>query len=64
MKRSKGVLGLVGLAFGAFGAIRELRAARGKQDKLALANAVVNVLSVVTGAALVIRGIRKEGEDS
>ena len=64
MKRSKGILGLIGLAFGAFGAVRELREAKGKQDKLALLNAAVNVVAVLTGAALVVRGMRKGDEES
>ncbi|HVV20201.1 MAG TPA: hypothetical protein VHF06_12250 [Pseudonocardiaceae bacterium] len=66
MKQVRGVVGLVGLAFGAWGAVKELRAARGKGDTLALVNAVLNVLAVVTGGALAIRGMRedKDGERS
>jgi len=64
MRRSKGVVGLLGLAFGALGAVRELREAKGKRDRLALVNAAVNVLAVITGAALVIRGMRAgDGDD-
>jgi hypothetical protein len=64
MKRTRDVFGLLGLAFGAVGAIRQLREARGKKDRLALANAVVNVVAVVTGGALAVRSMRKGGEES
>ncbi|HKN98081.1 MAG TPA: hypothetical protein VJX10_13250 [Pseudonocardiaceae bacterium] len=64
MKRTRDVFGLLGLAFGAVGAIRQLREARGKKDRLALANAVVNVVAVITGGALAIRSMRKGGEES
>jgi hypothetical protein len=64
MKQTRGVVGLVGLAFGALGAVRELREAKGKQDRLALVNAVVNVIAVLTGGALVIRSMRKDGDHS
>lgn len=63
VKRARGVAGLVGLAFGAIGAVREIREARGKKDMLALANAVVNILAVVTGAALLVRSLRR-GDDA
>jgi hypothetical protein len=57
-KKARGIVGLVGLGFGAVGAVRELKSAKGKQDRLAFANAIVNVLAVITGAALAIRGLR------
>ncbi|HEX3783043.1 MAG TPA: hypothetical protein VHX38_25535 [Pseudonocardiaceae bacterium] len=63
IKKARGVAGLVGLAFGAAGAVKELREAKGKRDFLALANAIVNILAVLTGGALVIRGLRK-GDDA
>ena len=63
MKRIRSIAGLVGLAFGALGALRELRAAREKRDTLALVNAVVSALAVLTGGALLIRSMReKDGE--
>jgi hypothetical protein len=62
MKQARGVFGLVGLALGAVGAVRELREARGKQDRLALVNAAVNALAVLTGGALLIRSMRKDGD--
>ena len=62
LKRLRAIAGLIGLGFGAAGAIKELREARGKRDYLALANAIVNIIGVFTGGALVIRGLRK-GDD-
>jgi hypothetical protein len=64
MKRTRDVFGLLGLAFGAIGAVRQLREARGKKDRLALLNAVVNITGVVTGGALAVRALRKGGEES
>ena len=63
VKKVRGVAGLIGLGFGAAGAVKELREAKGKRDMLALANAIVNILAVLTGGALVIRGLRK-GDDA
>jgi hypothetical protein len=62
VKKVRAVAGLVGLGFGAMGAVKELREAKGKRDYLALANAIVNIIAVITGGALAIRGLRK-GED-
>jgi hypothetical protein len=55
-------VGLVGLGFGALGAVRELKAAKGKRDALALLNAVFNFAAMLTGGALVIRSLRKDGD--
>ena len=63
MKKVRAVAGLVGLGFGAAGAVKELREAKGKRDYLALANAVISILGVLTGGALVVRGLRK-GDDA
>jgi hypothetical protein len=62
VKRIRSAVGLVGLGFGALGAVRELQAARGKRDGLALLNAVFNFAAVLTGGALVIRSLRKDGD--
>jgi hypothetical protein len=64
MKRSRDVFGLLGLALGAVGAVRQLREAKGKKDRLALANAVVNIAAVMTGGALVFRSMRRGGDES
>jgi hypothetical protein len=64
MKKVRAVAGLVGLGFGAVGAVKELREARGKRDYLALTNAVISILGVLTGGALAIRGLRREDGDS
>ena len=62
MKKVRAVAGLVGLGFGAMGAVKELREAKGKSDYLALANAIVNIIAVLTGGALLVRGLRKEDD--
>ncbi|HEX4723006.1 MAG TPA: hypothetical protein VH333_10860 [Pseudonocardiaceae bacterium] len=62
-KKVRGVLGLVGLVFGALGAVRELKAASGNRDSLALVNAVLNFAAVLTGAALAVRALRKDGDE-
>jgi hypothetical protein len=64
VKNVRGVVGLVALGFGALGAVRELRTARGKRDRLAVLNAIVNVASVLTGAALAVRSLRKDGDEA
>jgi hypothetical protein len=63
MKKVRGGLGLFGVVLGAVGAVRELRSAHGKRDNLALFNAILNFAAAVTGAALAIRAIRKDGDD-
>ena len=62
VKKVRAAAGLVGLVFGAVGAVKELREAKGKRDYLALANAIVNIIAVFTGGALVIRGLRTEDD--
>ena len=62
-KKVRGVLGLVGLVFGALGAVRELKTARGNRDNLAVVNAVLNCAAVLSGAALAIRSLRKDGDE-
>lgn len=65
VKQTRDVIGIVGVVIGAVGAVRELREAQGKGDRLALVNAIVKTLAVATGAALLIRGMRrKDGDDS
>jgi hypothetical protein len=63
MKKVRSGIGLVSMALGAVGAVRELQSARGKRDSLALVNAILNIAAVVTGAALAIRAMSKDGDD-
>ncbi|GDY31853.1 hypothetical protein [Gandjariella thermophila] len=45
-------------AFAAVNAVSDVREARREKDRLALANAVLNILAVITGAALAVRSVR------
>lgn len=47
---------------GAYGLQRRIREARADKDKLALADAIITGLGLVTGTALALRALRK-GED-
>ncbi|ROP40590.1 hypothetical protein EDD40_6003 [Saccharothrix texasensis] len=60
--RVRTVLALVGAAGAATSAFSTLKSARGKNDKLALANAAASILVAITGAALAARGLRKDGK--
>jgi len=60
--RVRTVLALVGAAGAATSAFSTLKSARGKNDKLALANAAASILVAITGAALAVRGLRKDGK--
>ncbi|WP_367136162.1 hypothetical protein [Saccharothrix sp. HUAS TT1] len=62
MKRARTVFALVGAASAAAGAFSTLKSARGKNDKLALVNAAASILVAITGAALAVRGLRKDGK--
>ncbi|GAA1273855.1 hypothetical protein [Saccharothrix xinjiangensis] len=62
MKRARTVLSLVGAAGAATSAFSTLKSARGKNDKLALANAAASILVAITGAALAARDLRKGGK--
>ena len=61
-KKLKGLIGLAGIVFGVTRSVSELRAARGKNDVLAVLNAIANLLSAGTGAAMLVRSLRKDGE--
>ena len=63
VKKARNVFGLVGSVVGAVGAVSDLRKARGDRDKLALTNALANILVVVTSAALALRELRKGADD-
>ncbi|GAA0212473.1 MAG: hypothetical protein HOY78_47995 [Saccharothrix sp.] len=62
MKKARGAFALLGAAGAATSAFSTLKAARGKNDKLALANAVASILVAITGAALAVRSMRKGGD--
>ncbi|MGM1060468.1 hypothetical protein [Saccharothrix sp. Mg75] len=62
MKKARVILSLVGAAGAATSAFSTLKSARGKGDKLALANAAASILVAITGAALAARGLRKGGK--
>ncbi|MFD7653184.1 hypothetical protein ACFV4N_04290 [Actinosynnema sp. NPDC059797] len=62
MKRARTFLSLVGAAGAATSAFSTLKSARGKNDKLALANAAASILVAITGAALAVRDLRKGGK--
>ncbi|HEX6346597.1 hypothetical protein [Umezawaea sp.] len=62
MRKARGLFGLLGAAAAAASAFSTLRTARGEKDKLALANAVASVVVAITGAALTVRGFRKDGK--
>ncbi|WP_405588305.1 hypothetical protein [Streptomyces sp. NBC_01190] len=49
--------------FGAFTNIKRARAARGESDTLKLVDAVVSAAAIATGVALLIRELRRLGDD-
>ncbi|AUG79786.1 membrane protein [Kitasatospora sp. MMS16-BH015] len=50
-------------AFGAISLYKDIKKARGEQDTLLLANAVVGALALVTGTALLLRELKQLGDD-
>ncbi|MEV0704255.1 hypothetical protein AB0I53_40950 [Saccharopolyspora sp. NPDC050389] len=58
----KAAFQLASVLSAAFGLRASFRAAREKNDKLALADAVITALGLITGTALAVRALR-EGED-
>ncbi|MEV6240895.1 hypothetical protein [Lentzea sp. NPDC051838] len=59
-RKIKGLLGLAGAIAGAVAAARGVKSAREDKDKLALANAIASIAVAITGAALAVRGLRKD----
>ncbi|MBV9846449.1 MAG: hypothetical protein JOZ47_15460 [Kutzneria sp.] len=59
-KKIRGLFMLVSALFGAVSAVSDVRTARAERDKLAMANAVANILVVITGGALALREFRKD----
>ncbi|WP_031465232.1 hypothetical protein [Sciscionella sediminilitoris] len=62
MKKTRGLIGLISSVFAAAKAVNDVRSARGKGDKLLLANAVATVAVVLTGGALAVRDLRGDKE--
>ena len=58
----KALFQLAGALAGSIGLISRLREARADKDRLALADAVISALGMITGAALAVRTLRK-GDD-
>ncbi|GAA1237816.1 hypothetical protein GCM10009665_29910 [Kitasatospora nipponensis] len=50
-------------AFGVLSIVKDIRKARSEQDNLLLANAAVGALALVTGTALLVRELRRLGDD-
>ncbi|MBB5155395.1 hypothetical protein [Saccharopolyspora phatthalungensis] len=58
----KAAFQLASVLSGALGLRASFREARHKNDKLALADAIITALGLITGTALAVRALRK-GED-
>ncbi|MER6104448.1 hypothetical protein ABT115_19495 [Streptomyces sp. NPDC001832] len=50
-------------AFGAFGVIKQARKARSEHDTLRLVDAVVSAAAIATGVALLLRELKRIGDD-
>ena len=57
------LLGIGGGAFGAFGIVKDLRKAREEGDTLKLVNAGVAAVALVTSTLLLVRELRRLGDD-
>ncbi|MFJ9850038.1 hypothetical protein [Streptomyces sp. NPDC101150] len=49
--------------FGAVSVVKQAKKAKAEQDKLQLVDAVVSAAAIVTGVALLIRELRRLGDD-
>ncbi|KUJ64571.1 hypothetical protein ACZ90_58590 [Streptomyces albus subsp. albus] len=49
--------------FGAFGVVKQVKKARAEQDKLQLIDAVVSAAAIVTTVALLVRELKRLGDD-
>ncbi|WP_202239198.1 hypothetical protein [Actinacidiphila reveromycinica] len=49
--------------FSAFSAVKKVRAARSEDDKLQLVDAVLRAAAVTTGIVLLVRELRRLGDD-
>ncbi|MEY9847049.1 hypothetical protein [Streptacidiphilus sp. MAP5-3] len=57
------MVGIGGSAFGAFGIVKDLKKARAEADTLKLINAAVGALALVTSTLLLVRELRRLGQD-
>ncbi|GAA4945391.1 MAG: hypothetical protein HOV66_08110 [Streptomycetaceae bacterium] len=57
------IIGVGMQVFGAIGVMKQIKEAKGKHDKLELADALISAAAVVTGFALLIRSLREEQDD-
>ncbi|MFD7665774.1 hypothetical protein [Streptomyces sp. NPDC059788] len=49
--------------FGAVSVVKQAKAAKGEQDRLQLLDAVVSAAAIATGVALLVRDLRRLGND-
>jgi hypothetical protein len=57
------LVGIGGSAFGAFGIVKDVKRARSEHDTLKLINATVGALALVTSTLLLVRELRRLGQD-
>ncbi|BBB00380.1 hypothetical protein RVR_7415 [Actinacidiphila reveromycinica] len=63
-KSKKGTYLSIGTSlFSAFSAVKKVRAARSEDDKLQLVDAVLRAAAVTTGIVLLVRELRRLGDD-
>ena len=60
MRKAKGLFGIVSAVAAGAGAFSSFKTAREDNDKLALANAIASIAVAITGAALAVRGLRRD----
>ncbi|TVL94552.1 hypothetical protein LRS74_09550 [Streptomyces sp. LX-29] len=71
MKKAKGFkkskpgtyLSIGTTAFGAISVVKQAKKARAEQDKLQLVDAVVSAAAIITGIALLVRELKRLGDD-
>ncbi|MEU6537662.1 hypothetical protein [Streptomyces sp. NPDC047000] len=56
-------LSIATTAFGALGAVKQIRKARSEQDTLLLIDAAVSAAAIVTGLAILVRELKRLGDD-
>jgi uncharacterized membrane protein YcjF (UPF0283 family) len=61
--RSGTYLSIATTAFGAFGVAKQIKKARAEQDTLRLIDATVSAVALVTGLAILVRELKRLGDD-